>query len=124
MILTIRIPDETAQEYSKYGKDLAKTLEKQLERFKDANPADRTVVLASATRQALEKLFERPIEDQDLLIRWVGELLSAKIGPVEVHLNEGQKKRLLDEAKFYQTEPSVLLRKKILEGLSRTSVGA
>lgn len=113
-ILSIRIPDETLEEYKKMNPaSPSKAIELQLERFKGLKIHDRALILSSEERQEIEKLRGMPLETVTDLIKWVRNLVTASVGGVEIALKDGQRKKLEGEAKFYHQDPKAYAEKTI-----------
>lgn len=106
-LVTLRIPDEIYEIY----RDMNPTnpvhmMEKQLTRFKDVDAHERAVILTKEARQALEKLFGKPIEDTKVFAEWVKKLVALKIEGLDFPLKEGQRKKLEGLANFYHRDLS------------------
>jgi hypothetical protein len=110
----IILPDETYEKYAKHTPQSPQTgIERQLERFKDYSPSERALLFRPAERQALEKVFGNPIEDQKKFVAFVEGLMSVEIGDVKVTLSPEQIKRVAGEAKFFGREVNEFLKDKL-----------
>lgn len=86
--ITITLSDELAELYQGYllpGALLEALLVRQLEKFKDADPRNRFIVVRPDTRIELEKVLYggHLLDDRDL-VKKVKNLASIKIGHVEL----------------------------------------
>lgn len=101
-ILSISVPDELHQIYTKYfPQNPQKGMAKQLERFKEVDPSARAVVFAADSLRELQTLTGSTIETPGQLIEFLRKALSLDIAGVSVALNEGQAKRAASLANFF-----------------------
>lgn|SRR5678815_6128959 len=125
MILTLAMPDELYTEYTThFPTGVNKGMVAQLKRFKDFPPTERALLFKPEERKELEKLFGRPIENGDELVKWIRGLLTLNVGGTEVPLTAVQQKLLGDEARFFKKEPAAYLAEKVKRGMEFAFNGA
>ncbi len=118
MIVTISIPDDVYQAYAaKNPSNPRQAIQKQLERFREVETAQRVLLLSGEALRALEALHGLPIEDSETLVKWVTQLTQLRIGDSSVPLREGVRKRLTTEADFYKKGHDVYIRERVARAL-------
>jgi hypothetical protein len=101
-MLSLSIPDELHQVYIKYfPQNPQKGMAKQLERFKDVDPAARAIVFAGEDLKNLQILTGGTVETPNQVIECLRKAISLDIAGVSVALNEGQAKRAASLANFF-----------------------
>lgn len=103
-ILTIKVDDELLQKYREQDQKVPvqKLLEAQLKRFADIPVHSRAVILSDEQRSTLEALYGKAIEDTGRFVEWVRNLLSVNALETKIPLKEGQRKKLIADAKFWK----------------------
>jgi len=118
MVVTLSVPDSIFQAYAAMGDKPAQTIMvKQLEKFQKFNPLDRVLIFPTEERQAMERLYGQPIEDFKDFIRWLTERAGVKVDEAQLDLSEGQRRRLVSEAKFYEETYENYLKKRAQRAL-------
>jgi hypothetical protein len=104
MKLTLTLPDDLAETYQKEAEAAQLSLEsvigRRLLRFKDFKNAERIIVLAGKDRQAIEAIFQIPIEQPADLVRKCQNLAKVGFGPVHREFSPGEMIRLRERAGF------------------------
>lgn len=110
MKVTLSVPDETYDTLRKQAKDktekgVASEILARIERFKDAPPSDRVLVLQAPERRQLERLFQTTLGSVEDLISKVRRLCSVSFGTVEVPFTYDELIRLREQAEFHGWTP-------------------
>jgi hypothetical protein len=98
MIVTLKLSDETYDAYGKMHQSPQRAMEIQLERFKKVPSHDRAAILSGSTRQRVEKVYEKTLEDGEQFATWLERLKSINVEGVNVALDAGTMKRLKTQA--------------------------
>lgn len=127
MIVTVKIKDETYEEYAKrapQGSAPQKVLEAVLERYVSADPRERILILGKGPRGRIEKVYGKTVstpEEQEKLAEWIEGLASVRVNGVDFPLDEGQRKRITSRAAYYHRTFEEQLREELRE-LVRASI--
>lgn len=113
MILTLKIPDDTYEQYAAYNKaDPKAAISTQLTRFRGIDPTSRILILPKEERGELERLLGTDLESAQQLVKLVRNILALKVGAVEVELLPDEASRIADQARFHGIDPNEYLREK------------
>lgn len=100
MDITIRIPDDLADQYRSHGGPVEAAILTQLLRFRHVGPQDRAVVLAHGDRQALEdRLGAGHILGSADLRQKVERLARLRVGEIEIPFTPPQWEELVLRAR-------------------------
>ena len=118
-LVSLSIPDELYAVYSAMNpeKPIQQALTKQLERFKEFPAHDRALIFPPEVRKALEGIYGGPVEDFEKFLVWVRSMAALKVDGVELVLSEGQRKRLVSEANFYERSYEMHAKQRLQQAL-------
>lgn len=107
MLVSISIPDAVYDQYVKQNPTNPRlAMQQQLERFQDVGKGDRPLVLKKEVLRKLEAHHGVPLENEEMLLKWVENLVNFKVDDITIALREGQRKHIASEAQFYKRSPS------------------
>ena len=108
MRLTIQIPDDTADLYRSYcrpNQPLEDLLAIQLERFSQANPKERFLLLPPLERGQIEKIINCPISTPAMLVKRVTDLGSIRLGAIQLRFSMAALREIKRRALSFRQTP-------------------
>jgi hypothetical protein len=108
MRVQLTIPDETAELYKSYcrsNQPLEEILVIQLERFSQANPKERWLLLPPLERGQIEKIIGVPISTPPMLVKRIMDLGSVKLGAIQLRFSIGQLREIRRRALSFRKTP-------------------
>lgn len=99
MDVTIRIPDDLADQYKAHGPTLESAMLAQLLRFRRVGPGDRAVVLSHEDRAAIESRLSSGhiLSSADLRAK-IEKLAALKVGEIEIPFTPSEWQELVHRA--------------------------
>ncbi len=118
MVVTISIPDELYQVYTKFNpQNPSKAIVKQLERFQTVAPSDKAIVLGPNEQKELVGITNYALDSASQLVEAFKKAISIDVAGVNVPLTEGQRKRLEANAKFFNKSVPEFLTARVKEAV-------
>jgi len=108
MRLTIQIQDDTADLYRGYcrpNQPLEELLSIQLERFSQANPKERFLLLPPLERGQIEQVIGVPISTPAMLVKRVADLGSIKLGAIQLRFSMASLREIRRRAASFRQSP-------------------
>lgn len=119
MVVTLSLSDELYQDYVKINpQNPHKAMAKQLERFKNAAPSDRGILITGKELEEIQRAAGRQVESAQDIKELVERALSLKFEDFSVGLSAGQRARLDQDAGFWGKTPSVYAGELVKEALA------
>jgi hypothetical protein len=120
MITTLKVSDETYQQYVEHNKQNPRlAMEQQLKRFEKFAPADRVIILPNEIRKQLEELMGETIDSPEKLLWFFKNRLSVSVDGASVTLRPGQAKHIIQEAQALHQEVLPYVEKKVKSALDK-----